>query len=110
MPTIFEADGDRRELYPQEARLRNLTYHSQIYIDITCNMFQMDENQSFDVKDEPVNTKTITRAKLGDIPIMLRSKYCILNSRMHRDLTKVGECVFDQGGYFVINGSEKVRK
>eukprot|EP01034_Spumella_vulgaris_P042357 gene42357-52527_t len=39
---------------------------------------------------------------------MLRSRYCILNSRMDRDLTKVGECVFDQGGYFVINGSEKV--
>ena len=47
------------------------------------------------------------------MPIMLRSQYCILNphgrGRNDRDITKVGECVFDQGGYFVINGSEKVR-
>ena len=43
---------------------------------------------------------------------MLRSHFCVLNpqgrGRNDRDLTKVGECVFDQGGYFVINGSEKV--
>lgn len=58
--------------------------------------------------DEPINSKVLRQEKLGDIPIMLRSKYCILNSRIDRDLTKVGECVFDQGGYFIINGSEKV--
>ena len=40
---------------------------------------------------------------------MLRSNCCRLKGRTDRDLTKVGECVFDQGGYFIINGSEKVR-
>eukprot|EP01038_Epipyxis_sp_PR26KG_P008520 gene8520-11517_t len=107
-PKMFEADGEGRELYPQEARLRSLTYNSQIFIDVECNMFQTDENSNYDPEDEPVNTKKLTHIKIGDIPIMLRSKYCILNSRLDRDLTKVGECVFDQGGYFVINGSEKV--
>lgn len=39
---------------------------------------------------------------------MLRSKFCNLSDCNDDDLTKRGECVYDQGGYFVINGSEKV--
>lgn len=108
-PTVYEADGEQRELYPQEARLRSLTYHLQIFIDITVNQYELNEDGQFNWKtDEPLNSKTLPMIKLGNVPIMLRSMYCILNSRANRDLTKVGECVFDQGGYFVINGSEKV--
>lgn len=108
-PIVYEADGEQRELYPQEARLRSLTYHSQIFVDISVNEYELSENGTFDWRnDDPLNSKTLCKVKLGNVPIMLRSRYCILNSRMDRDLTKVGECVFDQGGYFVINGSEKV--
>lgn len=43
---------------------------------------------------------------------MLRSKYCTLTSCSKpgddRILTDLGECSFDQGGYFIINGKEKV--
>ena len=39
---------------------------------------------------------------------MLRSTYCTLNGNSEKDLTELGECPFDQGGYFIINGSEKV--
>ncbi len=39
---------------------------------------------------------------------MLRSTYCILSESNDRELTDLGECPYDQGGYFVINGSEKV--
>jgi DNA-directed RNA polymerase II subunit RPB2 len=46
------------------------------------------------------------------IMFVCRSQYCMLNpngeGRSDRDLIQVGECVFDQGGYFIINGSEKV--
>ena len=45
---------------------------------------------------------------LGQVPIMLRSMYCILSDSNDRELTDLGECPYDQGGYFVINGSEKV--
>lgn len=89
--------------------MRSITYHSQIFVDITVNQFELTDRGYFDWRtDEPLNTKVLRKMKLGLVPIMLRSRYCILNSRMDRDLTKVGECVFDQGGYFVINGSEKV--
>ncbi|RYH08862.1 hypothetical protein EON65_40585 [archaeon] len=108
-PVIYEADGEQRELYPQEARLRNLTYQSQIFVDVKVEEFKLDEDGKVDWRNDlPINSKRFDMIKLGNIPIMLRSRYCILNSRMDRDLTKVGECVFDQGGYFVINGSEKV--
>ena len=44
----------------------------------------------------------------GKIPIMLRSTYCLLNGMTDRDLTELNECPLDPGGYFIINGSEKV--
>lgn len=39
---------------------------------------------------------------------MLRSTYCMLAECGSKDLAEMGECPYDQGGYFVINGSEKV--
>lgn len=45
---------------------------------------------------------------IGKIPIMLRSTYCLLNNLVDRDLTELNECPLDPGGYFIINGSEKV--
>jgi hypothetical protein len=39
---------------------------------------------------------------------MLRSTYCLLNGMTDRDLTELNECPLDPGGYFIINGSEKV--
>ncbi|KAK4772822.1 hypothetical protein SAY87_027841 [Trapa incisa] len=39
---------------------------------------------------------------------MLRSNYCTLYQNLEKDLTELGECPYDQGGYFIINGSEKV--
>jgi DNA-directed RNA polymerase II subunit RPB2 len=107
-PAVFEADGKVSPLYPQEARLRSLTYQSPVYVDIETKQYQLDENRKYKPDDEPVKRKEIPRLLLAYIPIMLRSNHCSLKGRSDRDLTKVGECVFDQGGYFVINGSEKV--
>lgn len=44
----------------------------------------------------------------NQVPIMLRSSYCTLYQNSEKDLTELGECPYDQGGYFIINGSEKV--
>ena len=48
------------------------------------------------------------REFIGQVPMMRRSTCCVLNKKSDFELTQMGECVFDQGGYFVINGSEKV--
>ena len=45
---------------------------------------------------------------IGKVPIMLRSEYCSLHDHTDKELTELGECPYDEGGYFIINGSEKV--
>lgn len=47
---------------------------------------------------------------IGKIPIMLKSYYCLLHDLNDRDLAELNECPLDPGGYFIINGSEKVCK
>ena len=58
------------------------------------------------VEPEVVDTKKIRKVKIGKIPIMVGSKYCVLSSQKNRK--KGQECLYDYGGYFVINGNEKV--
>ena len=53
-------------------------------------------------------SKELPKQYLGDIPLMLRSQFCLLSGKTDKDLTELGECIYDQGGYFVINGGEKV--
>ncbi|VDK86273.1 unnamed protein product [Onchocerca ochengi] len=98
-PTHWEKDGAPTPMMPNEARLRNLTYSSPLYIDITKTMIRSGE--------EPKETK-YEKVFVGKIPIMLRSSYCMLANMSDRDLSELNECPLDPGGYFVINGSEKV--
>ena len=90
-------------MFPNEARLRNLTYAAPLYLDVsrTTKNFDADGNEEDVTEDLP-------KVFLGQVPIMLRSTYCILSDSNDRELTDLGECPYDQGGYFVINGSEKV--
>lgn len=107
---MYEADGECRKLYPSEARLRSLTYCAPVYVDakwekVTLDRFKKpDPNIPVEVSSYADNNKVL----LGYLPIMLRSKFCNLSDLSDFDLQSKGECIFDQGGYFVVNGSEKV--
>lgn len=107
-PTLFEQDGEIRELYPSEARLRHLTYSAPMFVDITCKQYKLNEQRQYGENDEPFKRTDFQTVSLGYVPLMLKSDFCMLKDKSDLDLSKVGECVFDQGGYFVINGSEKV--
>ena len=96
---IHRADGGTVYLWPNEARLRNLTYAAPLYVDIKKTV-QRD--------NEPAKEDKIEKVHIGDIPIMLRSAYCLLSDMTDRDLGELNECPLDPGGYFIINGSEKV--
>ncbi|MDD3178276.1 MAG: DNA-directed RNA polymerase subunit B'' [Candidatus ainarchaeum sp.] len=93
-PEINEADRSARvRLTPMEARQRNMTYAGSIYLDI--ELFR--KNVKIDEK----------RVYVGDIPIIVKSKYCNLHGLSNQDLIDFGEDPMDFGGYFVVNGSEK---
>ncbi|KAI2798827.1 hypothetical protein RDWZM_007221 [Blomia tropicalis] len=98
-PTHWEKDGTPTAMMPNEARLRNLTYSAPLYVDITKTITRDGQ--------DPVETQH-QKTYIGKIPIMLRSSYCLLNGFTDRDLAELNECPLDPGGYFIINGSEKV--
>ncbi|CAF93098.1 unnamed protein product, partial [Tetraodon nigroviridis] len=98
-PTHWERDGAPSPMMPNEARLRNLTYSAPLYVDITKTIIKEGEDQI-----QTQHQKTF----IGKIPIMLRSTYCLLSGLTDRDLCELNECPLDPGGYFIINGSEKV--
>lgn len=101
-PLIHEKDGSTKVMTPQDARARNFTYSAPLYIDlhITTKCFDTEKNRY----DE--ETKKIGNVCMGRIPIMVRSRYCVLSSAPSP--TMLEECRYDFGGYFIINGNEKV--
>ena len=52
--------------------------------------------------------KRYQKISIGKMPMMLKSEYCWLKNETEKKLTELGECVYDQGGYFIINSGEKV--
>lgn len=111
-PTNVEKDQSLTKIFPHEARLRNLTYHAPLYCDVTMNTYESGGVAgataiSTDL-GEAVSSEEATKVFMGYVPIMLRSQFCVLSDKNDQELCELGECVYDQGGYFVINGSEKV--
>lgn len=108
-PTMTEADGSTSVMFPHEARLRNLTYSAPLYVDVVCEKYMQQPNQPTNLDEmEPYEHVETPKEFIGMVPIMLRSQYCVLTHKTDKELTELNECVYDQGGYFIINGSEKV--
>ncbi|MBY8993474.1 MAG: DNA-directed RNA polymerase subunit B [Candidatus Heimdallarchaeota archaeon] len=98
-PNIREADGSLNEIYPSEARIRNLTYTAPLYLEMTPIRIDDAGNEI---------PRETSRVFVGRMPIMLKSKVCPLSRMTDEELIKAGEDPNDPGGYFVINGSERV--
>ncbi|HEU4481877.1 MAG TPA: DNA-directed RNA polymerase subunit B [Nitrososphaeraceae archaeon] len=93
-PRIMELDGSITHVAPVEARLRNLTYASPIMLE--CSI----------VEDGRIIESRFIH--VGDMPVMVKSNVCILHNLPESKLIELGEDPRDPGGYFVINGSERV--
>jgi DNA-directed RNA polymerase II subunit RPB2 len=107
-PTMAEADGTQTHMFPHEARLRNLTYAAPLYVDVECAKYRRgEENQAIEDLVQ-VQNQSSPKEFIGYVPIMLRSTFCVLSDKTDQNLTELKECIYDQGGYFIINGSEKV--
>ena len=108
-PTMTEADGSTQPMFPNEARLRNLTYAAPLYMDMRKRTIELIENPATgEVEESEFEVEELSKVFIGKVPIMLRSKFCVLHGLSEKDLIELGECPYDQGGYFIINGSEKV--
>ena len=101
---IHENNGATKLMFPQEARLRNFTYSSAVTVDIHIK-YIVRQGENLD----NIHTfhKILPKIHIGKLPIMLNSNICILKQYKHVDVDITGECRFDAGGYFIINGSEK---
>lgn len=59
-----------------------------------------------------LNEETIyknDKVLIGKVPVMVRSKFCHLSRMSKQEIVKdARECRYDQGGYFIVNGNEKV--
>ncbi len=93
-PRIMELDGSITHVAPVEARLRNLTYASPIMLE--CSIAE---------DGRIIESRFI---HIGDMPVMVKSNVCILHNLPESKLIELGEDPRDPGGYFVINGSERV--
>jgi DNA-directed RNA polymerase subunit B len=93
-PKVREADGSLEELYPTEARLRNISYAAPVFLEMT--LIQGD------VEKEP------EEVEIGVLPIMIGSKSCNLSKLTTDQMIKLGEDPVDPGGYFIISGTERV--
>lgn len=93
-PMIIEADGSKRVIYPIEARLRKITYSAPIFMEISAHINDIEREQF--------------TTQIGNLPIMLKSKFCHLSKMSKEELIQHGEDPNEPGGYFIINGTEKV--
>jgi len=92
-PQITEADGSMSFIKPSEARLRNLTYSAPIKLEITVK------------KDNQTDSQVV---EIGRIPIMVRSQVCNTYGMSKQELVENLNDPLDTGGYFIINGNERV--
>ena len=98
-PVILDDEGKPMLLSPNDARLRNLTYSTKIYADIDLMYYK--DGQYF-------KTVSFPHTLIGSIPLMLHSDQCMLHSQGSKVLRGLGECQMDPGGYFIVDGKEKV--
>ncbi|KAL0215715.1 hypothetical protein P9112_007899 [Eukaryota sp. TZLM1-RC] len=106
-PMYKDAEGLESVLFPAEARLRNLTYATNLYIDVHKHEFNFDGYHNGQPQWNE-HVETFHKVPVASIPVMLRSKYCTLADTDDYLFVRGGECQFDQGGYFIIKGGEKV--
>ncbi len=92
-PNIIEADGSTSQITPTIARLRNLTYSAPVFVELTVKFGEQTDSSEVEV---------------GRIPVMVKSAACNSWNMDKKQLTENYMDALDQGGYFIINGNERV--
>ena len=98
-PITYE-NGTPKLITPNDARMRNLTYETHLFAKVFIRITTDDKGRTYN--------KTFNNVAIGSIPIMLHSDICVLKNQGSNILRQLGECPYDTGGYFIIDGKEKV--
>jgi DNA-directed RNA polymerase II subunit RPB2 len=104
-PTIFENNGAILPMMPNDARTRNLTYASPLFVDVRVRTTHIAHSRG---GTREVRERLFPNVHLGKIPVMVGSKYCLLQDQKHLAPINLGECAEDYGGYFIVGGGERV--
>jgi DNA-directed RNA polymerase beta subunit len=96
-------DGTQIIMTPYIARMNNLTYSSSLYVNVHIVIEVTNKNGMTEKFD-----KTVNGVYIGKIPIMVKSNLCVLNQMPAVGEEDNNECIYDFGGYFIVNGNEKV--
>jgi DNA-directed RNA polymerase II subunit RPB2 len=108
-PTVVNyPSGEVRQLFPNEARLKDITYGFDFAFDIDIEYTMRQGDKIILDKVPSPYSERLRDIPLGKIPIMLRSDMCVLSTASDELLTQMGEDKFDLGGYFILDGAEKV--
>lgn len=105
-PSITNKYGIDKTILPNYARNSDITYSSKLFIDVKRTIYEIiDDNLENLVYSDNTNIY------FGKIPIMVKSNMCTLS--LHKkngenNMIKFDECPYDQGGYFIVSGMEKV--
>ena len=103
-PSFQTQDGTQLIMTPHLARINNLTYASPLHVDIHVVCEEKNDDGVIERTESSIHGVC-----LGKIPIMVKSKACVLQT-MPGVAEGEGkkECRYDPGGYFIVNGNEKV--
>jgi DNA-directed RNA polymerase II subunit RPB2 len=105
-PVVFDKTNIHY-MFPNEARLRNMTYGISIHYDVDIELSVEQENEEPIIINKTIPSNN-SHFFLGMFPIMLQSNLCVLNGLPRETKYNMGECKHDYGGYFIIDGKEKV--
>ncbi len=92
-PVVIEADGSMSPLTPAEARIRSLTYSAHVFLEISVNYEGHVESHEVEI---------------GKLPVIVKSQVCHMNGLNSEELEKKYMDPLDPGGYFIVNGNERV--
>lgn len=110
-PPVITLDKGQtvRRMFPNEARIRDLTYAASYVCEILIRTtFTYPDTAALGKFKNEVSELRVPKFKLFSLPILLRSKLCATHGADKDLLWEMGECRNDQGGYFIIDGSEKL--
>lgn len=98
-PRVQEADESYEAVFPHEARIRNLTYSTEIYLDARIEKRDVElVNTGFQGGElkEKVTRFDTARVFVGKVPVMVRSQFCHLRNFNDQEIVRnAKECVFD---------------